>query len=165
MKRFSILLFIVPIIATVVLTFGGEVAHADSPGPFGLGLVIGEPTGLSMNYKLSSERSIDGAFAWNFSPYAGFEFHGDYLWHRNNLFRISTTGMNLHYGIGGRLLFANARNNESARTYLGPRIPVGINTNFNQKAIEVFTEIALVMNLIPGTSADFDFGIGARVYF
>jgi len=146
-----------------VFDFGS--ARADSPGPFGVGLVLGQPTGLSFNYKRSTERSVDAALAWNFSSNTGLQVHSDYLWHRPNVFRVESVPFNLHYGIGGRLLMANSKNNESAKTHFGPRLPVGINTGFNQKAIEAFAELALIVNLIPGTTADFDIGIGARVYF
>ena len=147
--------------------FVGSAAHADTAGPFGLGLVLGNPTGLSANYRFGADRSVDGALAWNFGRYSGFEIHSDYLWHRKNIIR-GKFAFDLHYGIGGRLVSRGDRDrdiNNNDRTYLGPRIPVGIGTNFNQAALEVFGEVALVMNLIPGTSADLDFGVGARIYF
>ena len=62
-----------------VTSFVSAEARADSAGPFGLGLVIGDPTGLSMNYRLSSDRSVDAALAWNFGRWSGFEMHADYL--------------------------------------------------------------------------------------
>ena len=46
-------------------------SRADSPGAFGLGLVIGDPTGLSAAYKLSGDRSVDAAVAWNFGRDSG----------------------------------------------------------------------------------------------
>lgn len=140
-------------------------SRADAPGPFGVGLVLGDPTGISANYYKSAERSIDAALAWSFGSETGLEFHADYLWHRRGLFHVETVPFSMLYGIGGRVLFVNSKNNDAAKTKIGPRLPLGIETNFNQKAIEVFAEIALVMNLVPATSADLDFGIGARVYF
>lgn len=153
------------LLIVVLLILFAETSRADAPGPFGIGLILGDPTGLSANYYRSSERSIDGALAWNFGSETGLEIHADYLWHRRGIFHVETVPFSMLYGIGGRMLFVNSKNNEAAKTKIGPRLPVGLETNFNQKAIEVFTEIALIMNLIPGTSADFDFGIGARVYF
>jgi len=140
------------------------VSRADAPGPFGVGLVIGDPTGLSGNYRLSSERSIDAALAWSFGSNPGFEIHSDYLWRRPGLLRAENIKFDLHYGIGARLL-SLSNSNVSDKTRFGPRLPLGLGSNFNQQALEVFAELALVMNVIPATSADLDFGIGARIYF
>lgn len=153
----------------LILAFGALIVmpretRADAAGPVGVGIVIGDPTGLSANYRLSSQRSVDAAVAWAFGSYPGFELHSDYLWHRNGLLRAEKVAFDLHYGIGARLISISDRH-ASDRTYFGPRLPLGLSTNFNQSALEVFGELALVMNLVPGTSADFDFGIGARVYF
>ncbi len=138
-------------------------SRADEGGPFGVGLVLGDPTGLSANYRLSPLRSIDGAVAWSFGSNSGFELHSDYLWHRAAIFRADQVAFDLHYGVGGRLLSLNNRKDD--RTRLGLRLPVGLATNFNQRTIEVFGELAFVMNFIPSTSADLDFGVGARIYF
>lgn len=148
----------------LVATFSTSVARADGPGPFGVGIIVGDPTGLSGNYRLSSLRSIDAALAWSFGNNPGFEIHSDYLWRRPGLFRAETVKFDLHYGVGARLL-SLSNSNVSDKTRFGPRLPVGLGTNFNQQALEVFAEVALVMNIIPATSADLDFGVGARVYF
>lgn len=139
-------------------------ARAEGPGPFGVGIVIGDPTGLSGNYRLSPQRSIDAALAWSFGSNPGFEIHSDYLWRRPGLLRAENVKFDLHYGIGARLL-SLSNSNVSDKTRFGPRLPIGLASNFNQQALEVFAEVALVMNVIPATSADLDFGIGARVYF
>lgn len=157
------------LIVTAVFVLSVDGAKADAPGPFGLGIVIGDPTGLSGNYKLSVERSVDAAIAWSFGRYQGFELHADYLWHRANLFRIEHVSFAWHYGFGGRLISAEERDvinrPANATTYFGPRIPIGISTDFNKSTFELFSELALVMNLIPATNFDFDFGVGVRVYF
>lgn len=151
-------------IVSGVLTANLETAKADSPGPFGAGIIIGDPTGLSANYRLSAERSVDAALAWSFGRHRGFDIHSDYLWHRSNLFRIERVAFDWHYGIGARLINIEDRNS-SERTYFGPRVPIGLSTDFNKSTFELFGEIALIMNLVPETSADLDFGLGVRVYF
>lgn len=141
-----------------------DFAKADSPGPFGLGIIVGDPTGLSANYRLSQQRSIDAAVAWSFGSHRGFELHSDYLWHRANLFRIEQVAFDWHYGIGARLINLDDRN-VADRTYFGPRVPVGLSTDFNKSTFELFGELAMVMNLVPATALDLDFGLGVRVYF
>jgi hypothetical protein len=49
--------------------------------------------------------------------------------------------------------------------YIGPRAPVGLSYNFRKVPIEVFGEIALVLDLIPATGADLDLALGGRYYF
>lgn len=149
---------------TLATSLTPNLAHAETPGPFGFGIVLGDPTGLSMNYDLSRERSIDAGLAWSFGGDPGFEVHSDYLWHRDSVLRADKLIFDLHYGIGARLLSLSDRHGTD-RTRFGPRLPIGLSSSFNQRAIEIFAEIALVMNVIPATTADFDFGIGARVYF
>ncbi len=161
MKAFAVIL--------VCLVFIGETAKADTAGPLGVGIVIGDPTGLSANYRISEERSVDSAVAWSFGRYPGFELHADYLWHRSKLFNVEHVSFDWHYGLGARLISIDDRdvNNRtnSDRTYFGPRIPIGLSTDFNKSTFELFSELALVMNLIPATNFDFDFGVGVRVYF
>ncbi len=164
MRKWSIRIVVVAM-SLLVGTFGGvEFARADSPGPFGLGIIIGDPTGLSGNYRLSQQRSIDAAVAWSFGHHRGFEIHSDYLWHRANLFRIERVAFDWHYGVGARLINVEDRN-LSERTYFGPRIPIGLSTDFNKSTFELFGEIAMIMNLVPATALDLDFGLGVRVYF
>lgn len=162
-KQFAHLVALAIVVCGLVAMTPSE-SRADSPGPFGLGLILGDPTGLSANYRFAGDRSVDGALAWNFGRWPGFEIRSDYLWHRKNVFHGGKFGFDLHYGIGGRLISIDDRR-ETDRTYFGPRLAVGLGTNFNRSALEVFTELALVMNIIPGTSADLDFGLGARIYF
>ena len=151
-------------IALALFVFSPGLSRADAPGPFGVGIVLGDPTGVSANYRLSSERSVDAALAWAFGSDPGFQIHSDYLWHRANLIRDPKISFDLHYGVGGRLM--SIRDDKvKDRTRFGLRLPVGLSTSFSQRALEVFGELALGMNLIPATSADLDFGIGARVYF
>lgn len=151
------------LMAGVLILLAPVQSRADNVGPFGIGLIIGDPTGLSMNYRLSSQRSVDGALAWSIGRDPGFKIHSDYLWHRDGIVKADKFALDLHYGVGARIWSLSNRQNENLR--VGPRVPIGIGSNFNQKALEIFTEIALVMNVIPATTADIDLGIGARVYF
>lgn len=151
-------------LAFIIFGFLPGLSRADAPGPFGFGLVLGDPTGVSANYYLSSQRSIDAALAWSFGADPGFQIHGDYLWHREGIIRDPKVSFDLHYGVGGRLMSLRDEKVKD-RTRFGVRLPVGLSTNFNQRALEVFGELALAMNLVPSTSADLDFGVGARVYF
>src|SRR5690606_36657366 len=72
---------------------------------FGLGIILGEPTGFSAKLNLSQKISIDGALAWSLDGDTSFHLHSDLLFHSRNIFRIDaddiqTKGFDLYYGAG-----------------------------------------------------------------
>jgi len=48
---------------------------------FGLGVILGEPTGISWKAWTGSRSAIDGAVAWSFEKEAAVHLHADLLWH------------------------------------------------------------------------------------
>src|SRR3989304_4935831 len=79
---------------------------------FGLGFVIGEPTGLSAKLWTSRENAFDFGLGWsiggdrisnfnNTRSGSRIHFHMDYLWHSFNAIRAQER-FPLYYGIGGR---------------------------------------------------------------
>ena len=81
---------------------------------FGLGLIIGEPTGISAKLWTSNENAFDFGLGWSvggnrIGKYDGsynggsrVHFHMDYLWHSFEAVH-STERFPLYYGIGGRI--------------------------------------------------------------
>lgn len=133
---------------------------------FGLGVILGSPTGISGKLFTGKNQAIDGAAAWSFGDYDAFHLHGDYLWHRPHIFDIEGEPFTLYYGIGARLISWESRKPRYNHDWaLGPRIPLGITYTFRDPVIELFGEVALVMDLVPETDADLDLGIGGRFYF
>ena len=65
------------------VTAAGQDSHKlAGESPFGLGVMIGEPTGISGKYWLSPANAIDFAVAWSFANDANFHLHTDYLYPR-----------------------------------------------------------------------------------
>src|SRR5262245_9505100 len=52
----------------------------DEKGAFGLGLIIGEPTGIACKLYLKDEQAVQGAIGSAFVG-GGWQIHGDYVWH------------------------------------------------------------------------------------
>src|SRR5262249_42088324 len=76
-----------------------------SNGTFGLGLEIGEPTGLNGKYFMQPDRAIDfglGAIYRDYRGGDGFHVYADYLWHPTTLVRAQAFQMPFYVGIGGR---------------------------------------------------------------
>ncbi len=128
--------------------------------PFGLGVIVGEPTGLSAKYLLNRENAIDLAVAWNLSGDNDFTLHADYLWHVYDLIKVNTGEMPVYFGVGGRM---DLRDNKDDK--FGVRIPVGVSYQFaDPKFLELFGEIAPIIDLAPSTKLDLSVAIGARFY-
>lgn len=131
---------------------------------FGIGAVIGNPTGISGEFLLDQNNAVDFAAAWSTWHYIGFHLHADYLWINNPFFHVQTTPVNWYYGIGGRVVTITNDKHEG-KTALGPRVPVGMSFYLPQAPIKVFGELAATLNLTPATDVDLGAAIGARFYF
>ncbi len=82
---------------------------------------------------------MDAALAWPFGSETGFSFHSDYLWHRANLFQVDGRGIHAYYGVGGRLININNRN--EYKTRLGLRLPAGLNFDVNRSTLQLFAAV------------------------
>jgi hypothetical protein len=156
-----------PIVWTFVLFLSPLAAQAD----FGLGVIIGSPTGISGKYTFSQKHAIDGAIAWDLDDDDDFYLHGDYLWLRNREIHLDNVALDWFFGIGGRLVMIDHHHRHrwdddyDDDYLLGVRGPIGIGYTFRDPKIEVFGEVALIMNLVESTGIDLDGGIGARFHF
>jgi len=133
----------------------------------GLGLIVGEPTGLSVKYWLDEEHAVDGAAAWSFFDGDGFQLHADYLWHDLSLLDSGKLDgkLPLYYGVGARLKFRDdeGRHHDND-TVFGIRVPVGINYLFKNEPFDLFAEIAPILDLTPDVEFNFDIAVGMRLY-
>jgi len=126
---------------------------------FGIGVIVGEPTGISMKGWLSSKSALDFGLAWSFANETSFHVHGDYLLHSFDVFKTKER-IPLYYGIGGRI---KTGRNEDAR--LGLRMVVGIGYLFRDAPIDLFLEVAPILDLAPSTDFRINAGFGGRFFF
>jgi hypothetical protein len=155
MKRLIIPTAIIALIVTV------SPSASQPPGDFGMGIMLGEPTGFSGKLWLSSRSAVDGGIAWSFDgPDDGMQIHSDYLRHDFQLIHADEGAFGLYYGIGGRLEV-----NEHADDKLGLRIPIGLNYLFEGAPMDLFVEFAPIMNVTPDTDFEPSAAIGARYFF
>jgi hypothetical protein len=145
------------------LFFLGLPALAQAHGDLGVGLVLGEPTGISGKLWLDREHAVDfalGTFGEYLGQYQeGVNLHADYLWHRYGVFgnHDSDIGrkMPVYVGVGGVL---------STPGVLGARGVVGVTYLFDQP-FDIFFELAPTLLLAPGVGLGIDAGLGGRIYF
>lgn len=142
----------------VLLFVFSNILLANAPGRLGLGIILGEPTGISFKAWQSDEVAYDAALAWSFGKEGSVHIHVDYLLHNYELIRTMNSYTPVYYGIGGRIKTKD-------ETVLGFRIPLGINFRSRKIPIDIFIEIVPAFNVIPKTEFDLEGGIGARYYF
>lgn len=149
MKKTAVALILLTAAAGV--SFGGD-------GNIGLGLIFGEPSGISFKLWTGNTTAIDGAAAWSFVGGGFFQVHSDLLFHNFNLFEVEKGKMALYYGFGGRVKMAD-------QTQVSLRVPVGISYEFEDTSIELFLEVVPMLDLAPSTEAGIAGGIGFRYFF
>ncbi|MFH1956944.1 MAG: DUF3996 domain-containing protein [bacterium] len=147
--------------------FCGNIAAQD--GELGLGIILGEPTGLSAKLWKTDTTAIDGAVAWSLSGRDALLLHVDYLFHNFNLFNVEKGKLPFYYGFGGRIKVEEDTTNKNGvtnngDTRVGIRVPVGISYIFADAPVDIFLEIVPVLDLAPDTDFDLDVGIGVRYF-
>jgi len=131
---------------------------------FGLGIIVGEPTGIAFKGWLDNKSAVDGGVAWSFLNNGSFHVHVDYLRHID-LESTSSGNFLFYYGIGGRIKAKNSNNNNSDDARFGARIPLGLTYVFASEPIDIFLEAVPVLDFTPKTDASFNGALGARFYF
>jgi len=126
---------------------------------FGLGIILGEPTGLSFKKWRSDTTAIGGAVAWSFGKKNELHLHGDYLVHNFDVFRSKKENLASYYGIGGRIKIIK----DESR--LGVRIPLGINYILEKAPLDIFLEFVPLLDLVPSTDFEVNGAIGIRYLF
>jgi hypothetical protein len=129
-------------------------------GPFGLGIIVGEPTGVSGKHFLSSRNAIDGAIAWSLDDDNDLHLHGDYLYHWYDVVSVEQGSLPLYAGIGGRIRFR-----ENHDDSVGLRFPIGFTYLFADAPFDVFLELAPILELAPDTDLEAEAALGGRFYF
>lgn len=132
-------------------------ARADH-GAFGVGLIVGQPTGVTGAYALSDHTALDGAIGLGWIDDRDFYFHLEFDYYLPTLVRGGSVDLNAYLGIGG---FFFAHDDPG----IGARAPFGLSLDFNTVPLEIFLELALLMPLVPDLDLDVRGALGFRYYF
>lgn len=127
-------------------------------GSFGLGLILGEPTGVTAKLWLGGRNAFVAAAAWSFANETAFHVHGDYLWHFFDRVRIEEGRIPLYVGIGGRIKDRND-------TDVGVRFPFGATYLFDDAPVDVFLEVVPILDVAPESEVRMNAAAGVRYYF
>jgi len=133
-----------------------------------LGVILGEPTGLSAKYWTTPNTAIDFGAAWSFEKNGNFHLHCDYLYHNFDIFKVDEGSLPLYFGIGGRVRFEDDdpldRNDEHG-TRVGLRLVLGLEYLVAQYPMSIFFEVAPIVDLAPKTEGSMNGGLGIRYVF
>lgn len=147
------------ILMGISLNYSTVEAQVNKESTFGAGVVLGEPTGISLKLWTSTSTAIVGGVAWSFSGKSSLHLHSDYIWHNFSLVEVEEGTLGFYYGIGARVLLSDNKSR------LGARVPVGVNYIFSNVPLEIFAEIVPIFDLIPDTKFNGNGGLGIRYFF
>ncbi len=139
-------------------------------GGLGIGLIIGEPTGLSMKLWTTKVNAFDFGLGVSIGgdriSYKGhydngnrIHLHMDYLWHSFNAIK-SAERFPLYYGLGVRFNTGGGYDES-----IGIRGVLGIAWLPRSPPLDIFVELVPVLQLTSSTGFGIDAGCGVRYFF
>ena len=146
-------------LAVLLVAAACAAALPSSSHGFGIGVIAGEPTGVSLKQWMTGGNALDCALAWSFEEKEAFQIHVDYLYHMVSAGDLRIPGWKFYLGAGGRLKL------EEGDSRLGMRVPLGVTYLFKSSPFDFFLEIAPVLDVVPGTEFQMNGGFGIRYYF
>ena len=141
--------------------------RAADKGTFGIGLILGEPTGISAKLYLKDDQALQAGLGFAFIG-DGLHLHVDYVFHPWILQSSASLVLPVYIGPGVRLINYN-KGRDSHLFAVGLRAVAGLLFDFKMVPIDAFVEVAGVIEL--RFSDNDKFGItlnaaaGARYYF
>lgn len=152
--NFILTLFFSSILFLIHLPENAVAQHRHSD--FEAGIILGEPTGISLKKWQSANTAFDAAIAWSFGKNESVLIHASYLYH--SPLEVDEGDLIFYYGLGARAVISND-------PVFGARIPVGLQYILPSARLSFFFEVAPTFDLIPATKFGVNGGVGARLFF
>ena len=154
----------------LVLFLAPLVARGQERG-FGLGVILGEPTGFSAKLWTSPDEAIDFGLGWsiggdrlgkyngNYDGGSRVHFHMDYLWHSFDAI-YTDIRLPVYYGLGGRF-----NNGAGYTSSLAIRGVFGVAWLPRQAPFDFFVELVPSLQFTSPAGFGMEAGVGGRYYF
>ncbi len=140
-------------------------AHGQ-PYRYGIGVIIGSPTGFSGKSILSERSAAQANLGWSFWPEVGFHGTFDYQVLFPGVIKneegAALNSVVPYAAIGGRVRIMSDEH-DNTRFNVGLRLGGGIEYIIDR--FSIFLEILPVVNMLPRTDFDFEGGLGFRFNF
>jgi len=147
---------------------------------FGLGVELGEPTGINGKYFFSDKAAFDFGIGWIYSHYYyddGLHLYADFLYHPTSLASTHAFELPLYIGVGLRYWdfeYCDGNICDYHGSVFGLRIPFGMAFDFNNVPLDIFIQIVPVIDSVYGDYYDrhhdrahlgIDLSLGIRFWF
>jgi len=141
---------------TLLVLFLASAALAQGSG-FGIGVMIGTPTGITAKAWVERSSALQLNVGWpSLDNTNGTLLTADYVWH-SHVFRSRAT-LPLFYGLGGTVGLSSGSNT------FGVRLVGGIEWWPHGTSLDVFLQIAPTFYFKPSSKFDVDPGFGIRFF-
>ena len=159
-------------IATVLAGLGATAsvssAQAIEKGSLGVGVILGEPTGVSVRLYLQDDQAVQAAVGSAFVG-GGLQVHADYVWHPWILEERDSFTLPVYLGPGLRAIQYDAGRGGEDFLAVGLRVVGGLVFDFKDVPLAAFLEVAGVAEYAFRDGEGFGLGInagaGVRYYF
>ncbi len=164
----------VAVLMLAILGLPGVAAADDEPiergvdkGTFGVGIIVGEPTGICGKLYLKDDQAIQAAVGGALIG-GGVQVHADYVFHPLILQTRDSFVLATFIGPGVRFIqYSNGR--EASFVALGLRATGGLLFDFKNVPLDAFLEVAGVFEFAfadgEGAGIALNAGAGVRYYF
>jgi hypothetical protein len=165
--------FVLVIAVAIAIAAPARADTADEPGrgadkgTLGVGIIFGEPTGITAKLYIKDDQAIQAAVGSALIG-GGIQIHGDYVLHPYILQSRSSFVLPVYFGPGVRLIdYTNGRDDSSFA--IGARLVGGLLFDFKNVPLDAFIEIAGVLEYEfkdgRGAAIKLNAGAGVRYYF
>jgi len=163
-------LSVVSVVALAVAAPRLAAAEAVEKGAFGVGIILGEPTGVAAKLYLGDATAVQAAAGLAFAG-GGLQVHADYLWHPWLLEERDSFSLPAYVGPGARFIYYDQGRDGQDFVATGVRAVAGFLFDFKEVPLDAFVEVAGVLEYQFGSEAADGFevtlnaGAGVRYYF
>jgi hypothetical protein len=146
----------------------GEQGRPVDKGTLGVGLILGEPTGVCAKLYLKDDQAVQAAVGSAFIT-GGLQVHADYLFHPWILQDRDSYVLPAYVGPGVRVIDYDAPAGGANHLALGARAVAGLLFDFKTVPLDAFVEVAGILEYDfgkgKGAGAAINAGAGVRYYF
>ena len=145
---------------------GGEKGRPAEKGTLGVGIILGEPTGITAKLYLKDDQAIQAAAGASFVA-NGLQVDADYVFHPWILQDKDTFVLPVYGGPGVRFIDYSGGSNGSSHFAAGLRAVGGMLFDFKDGPLDAFIEAAGVLeyDFKTGAGLGLNLGAGVRYYF
>lgn len=125
---------------------------------FGIGFVLGTPTGISGSLPLGNLNAINATVGWNLGKPANVFAQADYVWFTRDIAPVESGSFSAYYGPG---VFTEVSRNPT----MGIHAVAGVEYRFAAAPVQTFLELSPGITVLPSTEATVGAGLGVRYFF